>query len=209
MLVVIRFRIGGSLRFLSHAETMRVFQRACVRAGVQIAYSQGFNPHQRMSLVPPRSVGVESDDDLLCLWLKEGQTGIDAEALKAALPAGIEIISVGTSEAKNIPEPISARYVMKVQGHKIDDGVKKHIADVLASDKFVVNRRAGEDSRTKAVDVRPFLETIKAEPGEFTVDCKISPAGTIRVDEILGLLQLKTADLTGPVRRTSVQWKGI
>lgn len=197
------------MRFLSHAETMRVFQRACVRAGVQIAYSQGFNPHQRMSLVPPRSVGVESDDDLLCLWLKEGQTGIDAEALKAALPAGIEIISVGTSEAKNIPEPISARYVMKVQGHKIDDGVKKHIADVLASDKFVVNRRAGEDSRTKAVDVRPFLETIKAEPGEFTVDCKISPAGTIRVDEILGLLQLKTADLTGPVRRTSVQWKGI
>ena len=58
------------MRFLSHAETIRVFQRACVRAGVQIAYSQGFNPHQKMSLVPPRSVGVESNDDLLCLWLK-------------------------------------------------------------------------------------------------------------------------------------------
>ena len=162
-----------------------------------------------MSLVPPRSVGVESDDDLLCLWLKEGQTGIDAESLKNALPAGIEIISAETSEAKNIPEPISARYVMKVQGQKIDDGVKKHISDVLASDKVIVNRRTGEDAGTKAVDVRPFLETIKAEPGEFTVDCKISPAGTIRVDEILGLLQLKTADLTGPVRRTNVQWKGI
>ncbi len=209
MLVVIRFRIGGSLRFLSHAETMRVFQRACVRAGVQIAYSQGFNPHQRMSLVPPRSVGVESDDDMLCLWLKEGQTAIDVELLKSALPAGIEIISVETSEAKNIPEPISARYVMKVQGQKIDDGVKKHIADVLASDEVIINRRTGENSGTKAVNVRPFLETIKAEPEGFAVDCKISPAGTIRVDEILGLLQLKTADLVGPVRRTSVQWKGL
>ncbi len=197
------------MRFLSHAETMRVFQRACVRAGVQIAYSQGFNPHQRMSLVPPRSVGVESDDDMLCLWLKEGQTTIDAEALKNALPAGIEIISAVTSEAKNIPEPISARYVMNVQKQKIDDGAKKRIADVLASDKVVVNRRTGEDSRTKPVDVRPFLEIIKAGPGEFTVDCKISAAGTIRVDEILGLLQLETADLIGPVRRTSVQWKGI
>ncbi len=155
------------------------------------------------------ALGVESDDDMLCLWLKEGQTAIDVESLKNALPAGIEIISVETSEAKNIPEPISARYVMKVQGQKIDDGVKKHIADVLASDKVVVNRRTGENSGTKPVDVRPFLETIKAEPGEFTVDCKISPAGTIRVDEILGLLQLKTADLIGPVRRTSVQWKGI
>jgi radical SAM-linked protein len=188
-----------------------------VRAGVQIAYSQGFNPHQKMSLVPPRSVGVESDDDILCLWLKEGQTGstsspqaaIDVEALKNVLPIGIEIISAETSEVKNIPEPISARYVMKVQAQKIDDGAKKRIADVLASDKFIVNRRTGEDSGTKPVDVRPFLETIEGGPGEFIVDCKISPAGTIRIDEILGLLQLKTSDLIGPVRRTNVQWKGV
>jgi radical SAM-linked protein len=203
------------LRFLSHAETMRLFQRACVRAGVKVAYSQGYNPHQRMSLVLPRSVGVESDDELLCLWLAEGQTAIDAEALKSALPAGIEIISVETSEAKNIPEPISARYIMKVQG--IDDGVRKRIADVLASDKVVVDRRTGDPrrfasqkrssgGRTRPVDVRPFLESIKAEQGQVSVDCKISQAGTIRVDEILGLLQLKTADLTGPVRRTNVEY---
>jgi radical SAM-linked protein len=188
---------------------MRLFQRACVRAGVQIAYSQGFNPHQKMSLVPPRSVGVQSDDDLLCLWLKEGQTGIDAEAFKAALPEGIEIISVETTHAKNIPEPISVRYVLNVQGQKIDEGVRKHITDVMADDKFIVNRRAGEDSGARPVDVRPFLEAIKTEPWGFTVDCKISPAGTIRVDEILGLLQLKTEDLSGPVRRTSVQWKDL
>jgi len=205
------------LRFLSHAETMRLFQRACVRAGVKVAYSQGFNPHQRMSLVLPRSVGVESDDELLCLWLAANQTGIDNEALKDELPDGIEIVSVETSQAKNVPEPISARYIIKVQwlGHpfpgeqKIDDGVRKHITDMLASDKIVVNRRTGEDSRTKPVDVRPFLESIKAEQGQIAVDCKISQAGTIRVDEILGLLHLKTADLTGPVRRTNVQWKGL
>jgi radical SAM-linked protein len=200
---------------LSHAETMRLFQRACVRAGVQIAYSQGFNPHQRMSLVLPRSVGVESDDELLCLWLAEGQTdstsspqaGIDNEALKDELPDGIEIISVETSQAKNVPEPISARYIMKVQ--EIDDGVGKRISEILASEKVIVNRRTGEDSRTKPVDVRPFLESIKAEHDKVAVDCKISQAGTIRVDEILGLLHLKTADLTGPVRRTNVQWKGL
>jgi len=209
MLFVIRFRIGGAVRFLSHAETLRVFQRAFVRAGVQVAYSQGFNPHQKMSLVLPRSVGVESDDELLCLRLKEGQAEIDVDALKNALPAGVEIISVKTGEAKNIPEPVSARYVMKVRGQRIDDGIRRKISEVLASDKVVINRRTGEGSETKPVDIRPFLETIKAEHGEFTVDCKISPAGTIRVDEILSLLQLKTVDLAGPVRRTGVQWKGV
>ncbi len=206
MLGVIRFRIGGSLRFLSHAETLALFQRAFVRAGVQIAYSEGFNPHQKMSLVLPRSVGVESDDEMLCLWLKEGQTQIDVESLKAQLPAGIEIFSIQTSDAKNIPEPVSARYVMKVEEQKIDDNISKLIADILASDKIVVNRRTGEDNRAKAVDIRPFLKSIKAEAKEFTVECKITHGGTIRIDEILGLLQLKTADLDGPVRRTMVQW---
>ena len=209
MLAVIRFRIGGSLRFLSHAETIRVFQRACSRAGVQIAYSQGFNPHQKMSLVLPRSVGVESDDEILCLWLKEGQTEIDTESLKGELPNGIEIVSAKTSQAKNVPEPISARYVLNVQAQKINDEARKHITDMLANDKVIVNRRTGEDSRTRPVDVRPFIESIKAEQSQVAVDCKISNAGTIRVDEILGLLQLKTADLTGPVRRTNVQWKDI
>jgi radical SAM-linked protein len=188
---------------------MRVFQRACVRAGVQIAYSQGFNPHQKMSLVLPRSVGVESDDEILCLRLKEGRTDIDAEALKAELPDGIEIVSVETSEAKNIPEPISARYIMSVREQYVDDNARRRIEEILAGDKVVVDRRTGENSRTKPVDVRPFLESIKAEQGQVAVDCKISQAGTIRVDEILGLLHLKTADLTGPVKRTGVQWKGL
>ena len=194
------------MRFLSHAETMRLFQRACVRAGVKVAYSQGYNPHQRMSLVLPRSVGVESDDELLCLWLADNQTEIDTDVLKDELPNGIEITSVETSQAKNVHEPISARYIMKVQAQKIDDGIRKHITDILASDKVVVNRRTGENSRTKPVDVRPFLESIKAEQDQVVVDCKISQAGTIRVDEILNLLGLAVKDLARPVIRTTVQY---
>jgi radical SAM-linked protein len=206
MLGVIRFRIGGSLRFLSHAETLALFQRAFVRAGVQIAYSEGFNPHQKMSLVLPRSVGVESDDEMLCIRLKQGQSEIDVEKLKDELPTGIEIISVEISEAKKIPEALCAGYVMKVRS---DCLISKNITEILSSDKIVVNRRTGEGMQTKPVDIRPFLEAIKWDGIEFAVDCKISPAGTIRVDEILNLLNLKTGDLAAPVRRTRVQWKGI
>ena len=65
--MLVKFRIWGNLRFLSHAETMSVFQRACVRAGIPVRHSEGFNPRPRMSLPLPRSVGVESDDELLVL----------------------------------------------------------------------------------------------------------------------------------------------
>ena len=67
ILLVIKFKLSGSLRFLSHAEMLKVFQRACVRAGIKIQYSQGFNPRPKLSLPLPRSVGVETDEDLLCL----------------------------------------------------------------------------------------------------------------------------------------------
>jgi radical SAM-linked protein len=65
--VLIKFKIEGSLRYLSHAETLRLFQRACARAGVNLQYSQGFNPRPKLSLALPRSVGVESDDEMLIL----------------------------------------------------------------------------------------------------------------------------------------------
>ena len=67
ILLVMKFRIGRSLRFLSHAETLSLFQRACVRAGIDLCYSQGFNPRPKLSLPLPRPVGVESDDELLAV----------------------------------------------------------------------------------------------------------------------------------------------
>jgi hypothetical protein len=172
-----------------------------------------------MSLVLPRSVGVESDDEMLCLWLEEDEVGspprqagspqacFDVEALKGELPAGIEIVSADISRAKNVPEPSSARYVIKTRC--VDEGMKGRIEELLASERIVVERQSGEDSKTKTIDVRPFLESISEEAGDIAVDCKISPAGTIRVGEILDLLQLGAGDLAGPVKRTSVQWKGI
>jgi radical SAM-linked protein len=192
---------------LSHAETMRMFQRAFTRAGLRVAHSQGFNPHQRMSLVLPRSVGVESDDEILCLWLEEDNASFDIESLKKELPEGIEIVSARISEAKKVPEPSSARYVIKTKAAVV--GISERIAGILASEKIVVERRMGEDTRTKQVDVRPFLESISEQSGEIVVDCKISPAGTIRVDEILSLLQVGAGDLAQAVRRARVQWEGI
>jgi hypothetical protein len=159
-----------------------------------------------MSLVLPRSVGVESDDEMLCLWLEEGETGLDSESLKGELPEGIEIASVGMSQAKGVPGPSLATYLIRLGPGCADERVKGRIGELLAKDKVLIERRSGEDSRAKTVDIRPFLESIVVQGEDIVVDCKVSPAGTIRVDEILGLLQFGVEDLAGPVRRTAVQW---
>jgi radical SAM-linked protein len=194
------------LRYLSHAEMMRVFRRACARAKVKVAHSQGFNPHPRMSLVLPRSVGVESDDEMLCLRLDENTPEFNAGALSSELPEGIEIVSVNVTPANTVPKPSSVRYFMETRTSDTVNSRQELVEELLTRDEIVVERRVGKGPDTRQVDVRPFIESIDSGPTGIFVDCRISEAGTIRIDEILGLLKLEIKDLQGPVRRLSVKY---
>ena len=222
-----KFKVRGSLRFLSHAEMIKVFQRACVRAGIKIQYSQGFNPRPKLYLPLPKSVGVETDDDLLCLRvsLSESRTTTDESQIKTGLteqlPDGVELLSVTTvpalteitsspqqQRAKTLSQAIAATYLMPVQRQYINEELKSRIRHLLASKSLNLQRQTDpKKSKFKDVDVRPFLKSLQLNNGNIAVECKISPAGSIRIDEILKLLQLDAEKLAAPIRRTSIQWQ--
>ncbi len=222
-MLVVRFRIGGSLRFLSHAQTLRVFQRACVRAGLKIQYSQGFNPRPRLSLPLPRPVGVASDDELLCLRVHKStnaqvQTYISEQVYKsisAQVPEGCELLSVNVVRANTSFQPCSAAYVLTVRKEYLNEELKATIKRLLASESLILERQIGKkksrienrESRIKNIDVRGFLKSIELDGNSIIVECKISSAGSIRVEEILKLLELDVEKLASPIKRTSVQWK--
>lgn len=216
ILLVIKFKLGGSLRFLSHAETLRVFQRACIRAGIKIQYSQGFNPRPKLSLPLPRSVGVESDDELLCLRMARDpnesrvtghESRIKAE-LSSQLPDGFELLSVSLAEPKTSFQPCSATYILKVHPEYLNEKLKATIRRLLASESLNVQRwRDKGKSKFKNLDVKPFLKSIELDNSAILVECNISLAGSIRVEEILKLLELGIEKLAGPIRRTRVKWQ--
>ncbi len=79
--LVISFSIEGNLRFLSHRQTATMLERALIRAGLDLSYSEGFNPHPRMSLPLPRTVGVVSQNDVLTVSLASTDTR-DMEEIK-------------------------------------------------------------------------------------------------------------------------------
>ena len=64
--LVVDFSIEGNLAYLSHQETLTLFERALVRASVPLVYSMGFNPHPHLSIPFPRSVGTQSARDRVC-----------------------------------------------------------------------------------------------------------------------------------------------
>ena len=215
ILLVIKFKIGGSLRFLSHAETVKVFQRACVRAGINMQYSRGFNPRPRLSLPLPRTVAVASDDDLLCLRVNCDPNGPQVteyesrikDRLSGQLPKDCELLSVEAAESNVSFQPTSATYILPVPSEYVNAKVKAGIECVLASESLILQRRVdAKNSKFKNVDVRPFLKSIEIGDKAIVVECKISSAGTIRVEEILKLLALDADKLTAPITRTNVKW---
>lgn len=219
--MLVKFKIWGNLRFLSHAETIKVFQRACIRAGIKIQYSQGFNPRPKLSLPLPRSVGVESDDELLCLRVENSAESFDSEQfrakLSAQLPEGCELLSVRLAEAKTSLGAGRATYVLAVQEDYLNEKLKTNINRLLESESINLQRHRDvrnskfkiQNSEPKNVDVRPFLESIKLDGNNIAVKCRVSSAGSIRVDEILKLLELDAEKLAAPIRRTSVQWHEV
>ena len=223
MLLVIKFKLRGALRFLSHAEMLRVFQRACVRADISVHYSQGFNPRPKMSLPLPRPVGVESDDELLCL-----RTAVDPDQLRvtnhesrikaelsAQLPEGCELISINTARRGRPFQPCSATYVFTVLPEYLNEGLRARIERLLVSESLNVQRQIDkknsrlktQNSKFKNVDVRNFLKSIKSDDRGIIVECNISSAGSIRIEEILRLLELDEEKLASPIKRTNVQWQ--
>jgi radical SAM-linked protein len=214
----VRFRIGGLLRFLSHAETSRVFERACARAALPVRYSEGFNPHPKLSLPLPRPVGVQSDDELLVARLTdEGGRQLEnpsacAAAMKQALaeqlPDGIEVFAVALTASNASFHPQSAEYVLPIRAGDTDlvARLKDRMAGVMASRVWMVERSAPEGKATRRIDIRPFLLALRLEGASLVVEHAICKAGSIRVDEILPLFELHVQDLAGPVRRTNVKW---
>lgn len=209
------------LRFLSHAQTLRVFERALARSAVPVRYTEGFNPRPKLSLPLPRPVGVGSDDELLVARLAgdfgdrrmEDRSGYETaikEALAEQLPEGIEVFEVALAAPNASFQPQGAEYVFPLRPTGAADligALNERIAGVMASTTCVVERIAPEDKATRRIDVRPFLRFVRLEGADLVVQHSISTAGSIRVDEILQLLGLRMQDLAGPVRRMNVAWE--
>jgi len=93
--VKLTYKKGEEVRFIGHLDMVRVFQRALRRADLPISYTEGFNPHPKISFGPALKLGLTSEDQTLTLTL-EKPLSLEEIKLKLdeVLPAGISILTV-------------------------------------------------------------------------------------------------------------------
>ncbi len=92
----------GDARFLSHRNTMDIFERALRASGLPVRYSEGFNPHIRISMGPALPLGQESRHELFDIDVLEPLGEGTLPAVNARLPKGLEILSLRRLE-KGVP----------------------------------------------------------------------------------------------------------
>jgi uncharacterized protein (DUF2344 family) len=206
---------------------LKVFQRSFARADIEIQHSQGFNPHPKLSLPLPRPVGVESDDELLCVQVNGGLNESQViDRLSKQLPEGCDILSVTFAQTNESIQPSAVTYIIPVQQEYLDDELRGRIEQLLESESLVIERRKSMKRRRSSlvarrsvhesrgtideirVNVRPFIKKIEIQgDSNVVIECNVSPAGSIRIDEILKLLEINTDNLAAPIRRACVQWQ--
>ncbi len=88
----LQFTKYGDMKYVSHLDLIRLFTRIFHRADLPLSYSEGFNPHPKMSVLLPLSVGFESACEYIDVEFKDGVGMLDCmKKLKGKLPLGMEI----------------------------------------------------------------------------------------------------------------------
>ena len=158
MRVRITFSKQGPLRFIGHLDLHRLWERAMRRAGLPIAYSQGFHPQPKISLAAALPLGFSSRGEVLDVRLNEELTVTDISTrLQESLPPDIKIIDVQSVDER-LPalqtQVLSAAYNVHLTEAFDGSELTRRVESLMNSESLLRERRG------KSYDLRPLIEML-------------------------------------------------
>ncbi len=164
----IKYRRGQELKYISHLDIMRLWQRAFTRAGMALAYSEGFHPHPKISLAAPLAVGVTSEAELMDVTLtRQVSPHFFTAAVNGQLPAGFEILQV-IPVAETMPSLQSqvsfAEYTVELETKKGEKEVASAIHNLLSLEHLPWQHQ--RDTGPRHYDLRQLIDDI------WLLDCQ-------------------------------------
>ncbi len=193
----ITFAKRGPLAYVSVLELGRIWERSLRRAGVQLQYSQGFNPRPKLQLASALPVGCGGEAEWLDLWLEEPCPATQiARALQGMMPQGLEVFQVAAVDEDAPPLAeciIAAEYRVWVRETSL--AVVGEAIKTLLNQERVLRPRRGRKHRGKTYDLRPLVEALALEEAPepwvgMRMRLTARHGATGRADEVLKALNL-------------------
>lgn len=192
MRAMIRFGKQPRLRFISHLDLQRFFQRALNRTGLPVAYTQGFNPHPVMSFASALALGWTSEYEILDFRLSVpmGRQRTE-EAVRAALPVDLPVLEVRMVDDRH-PAPMAmvcaADYAIAIEDAP---ALLTAAEDFWARDEVMAVRKTKSGERE--INIRPLALALVPVEGGFRARLRLTERDTLKPD----LLIAKLAEMAG------------
>jgi radical SAM-linked protein len=202
----IRFAVEGDLRFISHHDSLRLFERALARAEIPVRYSAGFNPRPRMTIVLPRPVGVASRDELIVFELTRPIEPVELLAnLSPQMPVGLTLQSAEMLGLGCRRRPHEAAYELEIELES-RDSIAEHAARLLSAEHYPIERQAPQ-TPARQVDIRPYIKAIDVSERRVNWTQSVTQDGTARIAEVLAALGLAAEQHLHKVVRVRVSYQ--
>ena len=205
----IRFRRGEEIKFISHLDIMRLWERALRRARIPLTYSEGFNPRPRISLAAPLSVGITGEAELMDIFIdKMVSPHWFTAAVSQQLPSGIEILEVFPI-APNVPSLQSqvryAQYEVEMGAEKGSNDIESAILRLLSTEHLPWHHE--RDTGRRNYDLRDLIDDIwliDYSPPRCNIGMRLrcDSSGSGRPEQVA--LALGFADYPQSMRRTKL-----
>jgi len=201
---------GEAIKYISHLDLARVWERAFRRAGLPLIYSQGFTPHPKFALGAALPVGLTSGAEVLDVWLSPPlPPEVCVQRLSAQLPAGLSIIRAWEVDLA-LPSLQScmrwAEYHVTLCSDRARADIEQRVARFLAAE--TLPRQRLHKGKMRTYDLRPLVARLALVEGdEVQLDMRLasSSEATGRVDEVLAELGLQ--EVVCAIERTQLIWE--
>lgn len=167
----LKFKKTKRAVYISHLDLMHTMQRAFSRAGYELKYSEGFNPHPQISIALPLSVGHSSYCEIMDFRLKNDENLAELPArLTAVMPEGIEVIEAYEQTRK--AAEIKWLEIEGVFEYDSLDPVKaaKDLSEFYAQDSIVITKKTKRGMGES--DIRSAISSIEFKAAENSVELK-------------------------------------
>lgn len=163
----LKFGRGEELKFLSHLDLMRLWERVLRRVGLPLAYSEGFTPHPRIALAAPLSVGVTSQAELMDVFLSRWLSPHSfVTQTDKQLPPGLDLLEAW-SIGLNVPSLQSqvrfVEYKVEIETQKGSQEVESATRSLLSATELPWHHF--RDTGAKHYDLRALVDDL------WLIDC--------------------------------------
>lgn len=177
-----KFKKEDDMIYTSHLDLQRLLQRAFRRAEIELSYSQGYNPHPKMSYGHALALGTESQGEYVDVEIEDNLSPEEfLTRINATMPKGVAFTKA-MEITKDVPSLASTieygEYVFTIEVDKelSKEYVKTKVADLMNTEEIIITKK-NKKGKTVEVDIRPMIKNfdiMDVEDKVITLEATVS-----------------------------------